>query len=233
MAKGRRGYLGRTPSQTTNKQRVVNGRSGIFSISDVAELVSRNEYKPKDGAVYLGSYDYTSSTFASGINMPTVANGGYLDPTNYRTHLILVSQIRQSGQNLMNIVFTFRNSDNSSSVTGNYYVWGHETLQDNSDNNFVRDQNTVYYARQMNSKLKNEDDAQAVQLIYLHNIGQNSQYINMYSRTALRSTSYTGRHNSYDVGSVQGNRLDVGGFRWSGYTSSTWNAKFDIYGLRT
>ena len=55
----------------------------------------------------------------------------------------------------------------------------------------------------------------------------------MYSRTALRSTSYTGRHNSYDVGSVQGNRLDVGGFRWSGYTSSTWNAKFDIYGLRT
>lgn len=233
MARGRRGYKGKTPSQTTNQQRVVNGRSGIFSMSDVAELVATNQYKPKEGAVYLGTHDYTSSTFSGGINMPTVANGGYLDPTNYRTHLILVSQIRQSGTNLMNIVFTFRNSDNTGAVTGNYYVWGHETLQDNSDNNTIRDQNVSAYAKQMNTKLKNEDDAQAVQLIYLHNIGQNSQYINMYSRTALRSTSYTGRHNSYDVGSVQGNRLDVGGFRWSGYTSSTWNAKFDIYGLRT
>ena len=56
--------------------------------------------------------------------MPTAANGGYLDPTNYRTHLILVSQIRQSHTNLMNIVFTFRNSDNSSSVTGKLLMYG-------------------------------------------------------------------------------------------------------------
>lgn len=204
---------------------------GVLGVNDVNNLILEDEYSQKPGMVYLGSYDYTSSTFATGINMPTVANGGYIDPTNYRTHLILVSQIRQSGVNDMNIVFTFRNSTNTAATTGNYYSWGNETLQDNSDNNFIREQNSIYYIRSTGYKLKNEDDAQAVQQIYIYNIGQNTQYLNIYSRTALRSIAYTGRHNSYDQQGSLGNRTDVGGFRWSGYTASTWNAKFDIYGI--
>lgn len=233
MSRRNRGYIGPSPSHTTEEGRVNNGTSGIFSMMDVRNLVSQNKYKRKEGYVYLGTHDYTTSTFSGGINIPTVANGGYLDPTNYRAHLILVSQIRQSGQYDMNIVFTFRNSGNTGGITGNYYSWGLESLQDGSDNNFVREHNSPNYMRSMNTKLKNEDDAQAVQMIYLNNIGHNSQYINLFSRTALRSFAYTGRHNSYDQSGFVGNRIDVGAFRWSGYTSSTWNAKFDIYGIRT
>lgn len=204
---------------------------GVLGANDVNNLILEDEYSQKPGMVYLGSYDYVSSTFASGISLPTVANGGYIDPTNYRTHLILISKIRQSGPHDMNIVFQFRNSGNTGNTTGNYYSWGYETLQDSSDNNFLRTQNSGSYMRGTGYRLKNEDDAQAVQQIYIYNIGQNTQFANIYTRTAMRSFSYTGRHNSYDQQGSLGNRTDLGGFRWGGYTTSTWNAKFCIYGI--
>ena len=204
---------------------------GILNTNEVSNLVREDSYSNKPGMVYLGSYDYISSTFASGISLPTVANGGYIDPTNYRTHMILVSRIRQSHSNSMNIVYTFRNSGNTGGVTGNYYSWAYETLQDSSDNNSLRENNAGSYMRSTDYELKNEDDAQAVQQIYLFDIGQNTKFVTVFSRTALRGFAYTGRHRSFDQTGSLGNRDDIGGFRWSGYTTSTWNAKFDIYGI--
>lgn len=205
---------------------------GVLGVNDVNNLILEDKYSQQAGMQYLGSYDYLGSTFASGISLPTVANGGYIDPTNYRTHLVLVSGIRNSGPHNMNIVFQFRNSGNTGNTTGNYYSWGYETLQDSSDNNFIRENNASSYMRSMNTNLLNADDAQAVQQIYIYNIGQNTQYANIYSRTSLRSQYSVGRHRSYDQQGTLGNRTDLGGFRWGGYTTSTWNAKFCIYGIR-
>ena len=204
---------------------------GILTPNNIADLVREDKYSQKDGYVYLGSYDYTSSTFSTVIQFLTVDNGGYVDPTNYRTHMVLCSQIRNSGPYSMNIVLTTRNAGNTGNSTGNYYGWGYETLQDSSDNNTKRNQDSSSYWGMSNTGLDGDDDSQATQVIYFFDIGDNTKYLTMYSRIALRRNSYTGRHNSYDYGGTQGNRNDMGGFNWGGYTSSTWNAKFDIYGI--
>lgn len=203
---------------------------GVLNSSEVANLIAEDNYSQKAGIEFLGRYDYSSTTH-SGINLPNVANGGYIDPSTYRTHLILVSQIRQSGPYNMNNIVVTRNSTLGSGAA-NYHVTGNETLQDASDNNTIEDANVSSYLKTMNTYLDTTDNSQMVQTIYLFNMGYNTQYVNLYFRNALRSNRYTGRHISYESGGANANRENKGALFWGGYTSSTWNAIYDIYGIR-
>lgn len=203
---------------------------GVLNSNEVANLIAEDNYSQKGGIEFLGRYDYSSTTH-SGINLPNVANGGYIDPSTYRTHLILVSQIRQSGPYNMNNIFVTRNSTLGSGAA-NYHVFVNETLQDPSDNNTINQNNATSYIQTSVTGLDTTDNSQMVSLIYLFNIGYNTQYMNLYFRHALRSNRYTGRHNSYEGGGANANRENKGALFWGGYTSSTWNAIYDIYGIR-
>jgi len=214
-----------------SQAQIKGNNFGVLNSSEVANLIAQDNYSQKGGIEFLGRYDYSSTTH-NFITFTNVANGGFIDPSTYRTHLILISGIRQSGPYTMNIVFSTRNSTNTGNSTGNYHNFVNETLQDASDNNTLNGANTSSYASSMNTYLHTDDNSQMAQLIYLFNIGENTQYTNFYFRNSLRSNRYSGRHNSYEGAGANANRENKGGLNWGGYTSSTWNAIYDIYGIR-
>ena len=205
---------------------------GVVGVNEVSDLILQDNYA-MDGFVFLGRHDYSSTTFSGSITFATADNGGYLDPSQYRTHLVIAHQVRQSGPYTMNIVHSMTNLANTGSKSGDaYYSIGHETLQDSSDNNTYRTQGGGSYFPTSGTNLHTDDDSQATRLLWIYNMGDNERPQQVWWRDARRGNSYTGRHNSYDGSGTQLTIGGVGGIRFGGYTTSTWNGIFDIYGYK-
>ena len=217
--------IGTTSSQSKGQN------YGVLTSSEVTSLVTQDKFTTQAGFVWLGRYDYSSTTFGSALAITTVDNGGYLDPSKYRSHLIVANGLRNNGPHDMNIVISFRDIANTGYKSASYYGIGHQTLQDNSDNNTIRVQASGSYITSSDNDLRTDDNSQATRMYWLHNIGDNEVDEVIWWRDARRSNRYTGRHNSYDGSGRQHNLGGCGGVVLGGYTTGDWNGIIDVYGF--
>ena len=221
------GFIGDSRSQEKGQN------FGILTPNDIADLKRQNKLSETGDFVFLERQDYSSSTVSGGLSAVSVEFSGSLDNSEYDTYLIVLHQVRQSGPYNMNIVHTMRNSDNTGGYSGALYnMCRYMAYMSLTSPTVVNSNQSSSYASQMATSLHTDDDSQATQMIWLQNMGDNDQYPTWWARTPFRSNAYSGLFSS---GISMNNLENIGktaGWRWSGYTTSTWNCIMDVYGYK-
>ena len=180
---------------------------------------------------YLATLDYSSSTAGSGQNILNTANGGALDVANYDEFVVFLTEAKNSGSYLMNIVHSGQNPTASGGLGSNLYTRAKYTVRSNSSTV------TVGFGAQTNN-YNSLTPTEFRTATYA-----NSQLTGMYR---VKNYSFNGYHPVANVKMIyQGNGMgftmtgswfetsgDSAGFRIGGYTSASWNFKIHIYGVK-
>jgi len=214
-----------------DREQTKGNNFGVLSSSDITTLKRENNLSEEAGDfVFLGREDYSSSTISGGISAVNLANSGYLDNGNYDLFMIVTHEIRQSGPYDMNMVYQFRNSTNTGTLGANNMCFHGHYLNNGGGTNGYYTHHNANYLNLMNGYYLRLNDSQATTISFLYNQGSNKQYPSFFHRMAFRSNTPNFNHNKawgwLDIDT------DRGGWRWSGYTTSTWNFKMDIYGYK-
>lgn len=206
---------------------------GILTANDIADLKRQNKLSETGDFVFLERQDYSASTVAGGLSALTIGNSGSLDNSKYDSYFIVIHQIRQSGPYVMNIVTTLRNAGNTGGLGGpNYNCTRYDNYQGLSSNVVTSQNQDPNYCQMNSGGLHTNNDSQATMIVWLMNQGDNEQYTTWWARHPFRSNAYSGLFSASTIMCNAETITENGGWRWSGYTSSTWNCIMDVYGYK-
>jgi len=221
------GFIGDSRSQEKGQN------FGILTPNDIADLKRQNKLSETGDFVFLERQDYSSSTVSGGLNAVTIGNGGSLDNSKYDSYFIVIQQMRNSGPYDMNIVTSLRNAGNTGGLgSPNYNMTRYDNYQSISSNVITSQNQGASYCPMNSGGLFTDDDSQATMIVWLMNQGNNEQYTTWWARHPYRSNAYSGLFSGATVMCNSETITENGGWRWGGYTTSTWNCIMDIYGYK-
>ena len=206
---------------TENKRQYYTGTEWLNTGS--ADLIGDLEY--------LATLDYSSSSAGSGVQVLNTANGGSLDVANYDEFVVFLTEAKNSGSYLMNIVHNGRNPDASGGLGSSIYSRAKYTVRSNSSTvtvGFGAQQNNYNSLTPTEFSTATYANSQVTGMYRVKNFSFNG-----YMPVTNVKMIYQGNGMGYTfTGSWFETSGDCGGFNVSGYTSASWNYKIHIYGVK-